>query len=162
MAGRPKLRAAFAALEQRGGVEGIVQELMAGKTIAMIAKELKLDRGYLRKNLMEHPEYGPAIQAAEKYAADAHADAALEELHEVKERRLAEIKAAQEGDADASLALVSQIDIGLARGLANQRNFKAAALNRAKYGTGGQQNVTINIGDMHLDALRKIKVIDHE
>ena len=33
---------------------------------------------------------------------------------------------------------------------------------RQKYGNAGQQNVQINIGDLHLDALRKMKVVQGE
>jgi len=32
----------------------------------------------------------------------------------------------------------------------------AGSMNQAKYGTRPQNNVTISIGDMHLDALRKV------
>ena len=39
MAGKPKLKAALAALDRRGGPEALQQELLAGKTIPMIAKD---------------------------------------------------------------------------------------------------------------------------
>ena len=45
MAGKPKFKQAIAELDKRGGVEVLQQELLAGKTIPMIAKELGLDRG---------------------------------------------------------------------------------------------------------------------
>ena len=45
MAGKPKFKQAIAELDKRGGVETLQQELLAGKTIPMIAKELGLDRG---------------------------------------------------------------------------------------------------------------------
>jgi hypothetical protein len=51
----------------------------------------------------------------------------------------------------------------------------AGSLNQNRYGTRPQNNVTVNIGDMHLDALKKInremvelrkeddlRTIDHE
>jgi hypothetical protein len=38
----------------------------------------------------------------------------------------------------------------------NFRKFMAGSLNQNKYGTRPQNNVTISIGDMHLDALRKV------
>jgi hypothetical protein len=49
---------------------------------------------------------------------------------------------------------------------ANQRRFMAASYNQDRYGNRGS-NVTINLGDLHLEALRKVKVqptmvIDHD
>lgn len=165
MAGKPKLKAALAALDRRGGPEGLQQELLAGKTIPMIAKELGLDRGYLHRNLMKNEEYGKAIKEVEAEIADVHAAIALQELAELKEERAAEKEAARNPDneaVDKNLQYVSQVDIGIAKGLAHQRNFIAASFNKARYGSGNQQNIQINIGDLHLDALRKAKVIDHE
>ena len=63
---------------------------------------------------------------------------------------------------DISEANVNQVDIGIAKGLAQQHNFIASSLNKNRYGSGNQQNIQINIGDLHLDALRKMKVVDHE
>ena len=58
MAGKPKLKKALSELDRRGGVEALQKELLAGKTIPMIAKELNLDRGYFRRNLMKDEKYG--------------------------------------------------------------------------------------------------------
>ena len=165
MAGKPKLKAALAALDRRGGPEGLQQELLSGKTIPMIAKELGLDRGYLQRNLMKNEEYGRAIKEIEAEVADVQAALALQELVELKEERADEKAAARDPDNEAidkNLQYVSQVDIGIAKGLAHQRNFIAASFNKARYGSGSQQNIQINIGDLHLDALRKAKVIDHE
>jgi hypothetical protein len=94
--------------------------------------------------------------------ADAHADAAFEALNDIKDRRDTEVKEALNGDRDVAEGNVNQVDIGIAKGLAQQHNFIASSLNKNRYGSGSQQNIQINIGDLHLDALRKMKVIDHE
>jgi len=162
MAGKPKLKKALSELDQRGGVEALQRELLAGKTIPMIAKELDLDRGYFRRNLMKDEKYGNAIREIEHLVADAHADAAFEALNDIKDRRDTEVKEALNGDRDVAEGNVNQVDIGIAKGLAQQHNFIASSLNKNRYGSGSQQNIQINIGDLHLDALRKMKVIDHE
>ena len=165
MAGKPKLKTAFAALEKRGGPEGLQQELLSGKTIPMIARELGLDRGYLQRNLMKDDRYRNAITEVDQQVADVQAALALEELIELKEERELEKQAAQDPNDDSvdpSVGRVSQVDVSLRKSLANQRNFIASSLHRARYGSGQQQNIQINIGDLHLDALRKAKVIDHE
>lgn len=165
MAGKPKLKAAFAALDKRGGPEALQQELLAGKTIPMIARELGLDRGYLQRNLMKREDYRNAITAIDEQVADMHASLALDELLELKEERELEKQAARDpldDSVDPSIGRVSQVDVSLRKSVANQRNFIAQSLHRARYGSGQQQNIQINIGDLHLDALRKAKVIDHE
>jgi hypothetical protein len=162
MAGKPKLKQALSELDRRGGVEALQKELLAGKTIPMIAKELNLDRGYFRRNLMKDEKYGNAIREIEHQVADAHADAAFDMLNDIRERRELEVKEALNGDRDVSEGNVNQVDIGIAKGLAQQHNFIASSLNKNRYGTGSQQNIQINIGDLHLDALRKMKVVDHE
>ncbi|MGI9559364.1 MAG: hypothetical protein ACR2MJ_00390 [Flavobacteriaceae bacterium] len=162
MAGKPKLKKALSELDQRGGVEALQRELLAGKTIPMIAKELNLDRGYFRRNVMKDEKYGNAIREIEHLVADAHADAAFDVLNDIKDRRDTEVKEALNGDRDVAEGNVNQVDIGIAKGLAQQHNFIASSLNKNRYGSGSQQNIQINIGDLHLDALRKMKVIDHE
>ena len=162
MAGKPKLKKALSELDKRGGVEALQRELLAGKTIPMIAKELNLDRGYFRRNVMKDEKYGNAIREIEHLVADAHADAAFDVLNDIKDRRDTEVKEALNGDRDVAEGNVNQVDIGIAKGLAQQHNFIASSLNKNRYGSGSQQNIQINIGDLHLDALRKMKVIDHE
>ena len=162
MAGKPKLKKALSELDRRGGVEALQKELLAGKTIPMIAKELNLDRGYFRRNLMKDEKYGNAIREIEHLVADAHADAAFDMLNDIRDRRELEVKEALNGDRDVAEGNVNQVDIGIAKGLAQQHNFIASSLNKNRYGGGSQQNIQINIGDLHLDALRKMKVIDHE
>ena len=162
MAGKPKLKQALSELDRRGGVEALQKELLAGKTIPMIAKELNLDRGYFRRNLMKDEKYGNAIREIEHLVADAHADAAFDMLNDIRDRRELEVKEALNGDRDVAEGNVNQVDIGIAKGLAQQHNFIASSLNKNRYGSGSQQNIQINIGDLHLDALRKMKVVDHE
>ena len=43
MAGKPKLKAAFAVLDKRGGPEALQEYLLAGKTIPDLARELGMD-----------------------------------------------------------------------------------------------------------------------
>ena len=165
MAGKPKLKAAFAVLDKRGGPEALQEYLLSGRTIPDLARELGMDRGYLRKNIMKHPDYSKAVKEVMAEAADAHADEAFERLRALEEKREAEIAKAldpKDKSVDVSVALTNQVDMGIAKGYAQQHNFIAASYNKSRYGSGSQQSVTINIGDLHLDALRKAKVIEHE
>ena len=85
-------------------------------------------------------------------------------LNDVSERRQREIFEALDRDStrDVSEANVSQVDIGLTKMLVGQRNLAASNWNPERYGGRNQQQININIGDLHLDALRKMKVVEHE
>ena len=54
-----------------------------------------------------------------------------------------------------------QVDGSIAREEIAQHKFIAEAWSNRYANKGGQTNVTLNLGEMHLDALRKIKTV-HE
>jgi hypothetical protein len=50
--------------------------------------------------------------------------------------------------------------VSIAKEEAAQHRFIAEAWNRSRYGnTANQTQITVNLGDMHLDALRKAKLV---
>ena len=164
MAGRSLQKERYAEIERRGGADFLREWILDGKSIRELAKDMGLNNGVLRNLILKKPELTAAIDSARRDAADAHFEAAFELIAEVSERRKREIMEALNGEnsRDIKEADVSQVDLGILRQHVGQRNLAAQAWNQERYGGKNQQNVTINIGDMHLDALRKIKVIDHE
>ena len=164
MAGRSLQKERYAEIERRGGADFLREWILDGKSIRELAKDMGLHNGVLRNLILKNPELTAAIDSARRDAADAHFEAAFELISEVSERRKREIMEALNGEnsRDIKEADVSQVDLGILRQHVGQRNLAAQAWNQERYGGKNQQNVTINIGDMHLDALRKIKVIDHE
>ena len=164
MAGRSLQKERYAEIERRGGADFLREWILDGKSIRELAKDMGLNNGVLRNLILKKPELIAAIDGARRDAADAHFEAAFELISEVSERRKREIMEALNGEnsRDIKEADVSQVDLGILRQHVGQRNLAAQAWNQERYGGKNQQNVTINIGDMHLDALRKIKVIDHE
>ena len=164
MAGRPLAKKTLAELQRRGGAEYLEEWLLEGKSLRRLAAELDISEGYFRKLIIRTDDLAKAVDAARRAAADAHFDAAFEAIQDLSDRRQREIMEALNGenDRDVSEANVSPIDLGITKQKVGQHNLAAQAWNQERYGNKGQQNVTINIGDMHLDALRKIKVIDHE
>ena len=166
MAGRPKRKAALAEIDSRGGVEYLTDFLVSGGTVTQLAGELGLHRGYLHRILKDHPELSKALEQARIDAADAHAEAGFEIMRRLREERKQERANAPEGTRAREL---SALDMSIAKEEAAQHRFIAQAWNQSRY--GGQQNqthVTVNLGDMHLDALKKMKtvrdakVIDHD
>lgn len=164
MAGRPLAKKTLAELKNRGGAEYLEEWLLEGKSLRRLAADLDVSEGYFRKLILRTDELAKAVDNARRAAADAHFDAAFEAIQEVSDRRQREIMEALNGenDRDISEANVSQIDLGIAKQKAGQHNLAAQAWNQERYGNKGNTNVQINIGDLHLDALRKLKVIDHE
>ena len=151
-------------MKNRGGAEYLEEWLLEGKSLRRLAADLDVSEGYFRKLILRTDELAKAVDNARRAAADAHFDAAFEAIQEVSDRRQREIMEALNGenDRDISEANVSQIDLGIAKQKAGQHNLAAQSWNQERYGNKGNTNVQINIGDLHLDALRKLKVIDHE
>ena len=162
MAGKPLAKKTLAELSRRGGAEYLREWLLEGKSLRDLAADLDVSWGYFYNLLLKNENYTRAIDAARKDAADAHFEAGFEAISDLSHRRLREVMEALSGERDASEANVSQIDLGLLKQKVGQHNLAAQAYNPERYGTRNQQNVQINIGDLHLDALRKMKVVQGE
>jgi hypothetical protein len=160
MAGQPKKRAALAAIEQKGGVEYLTEFLLSGGTITQLAGELNLNRGYLHRILQKHPDYSVALEQAREEAADAHAEMGFEIMRKLRKERKEERANAGPGSKAAQLSV---LDISIAREEVQHHRFIAEAWNQKRYGSNkGQTQITVNLGDMHLDALKKMKTIKSE
>jgi len=157
MAGRPKRKAALASIEKSGGVQYLTDYLLSGGTITQLAGELDLHRGYLHRILKDHPEYSAALEAARAEAADAHAEAGFEIMRRLRNERKAERANAAPGSRASEM---SALDVSIAKEEAAQHRFIAQAWNQQRYGSqNNQTHVTVNLGDMHLDALKKMKTV---
>ena len=151
-----------AEIERRGGGEYLREWILSGKSIRELASDMDMSQGALRNIITKNPELSSAVDGARRDAADAHFDASFEAISEVDERRQREIMEALNGDRDISEANVSQVDLGLLKQKVGQHNLAAQAWNQERYGGRANQQININLGDLHLDALRKVKVIEHE
>ncbi len=157
MAGRPKRKAALATIERRGGVEYLTDYLVSGGTVTQLAADLGLHRGYLHRLLKEHPELSKALEQARLDAADAHAEAGFEIMRRLRKDRKEERERAEPGSRTSEL---SALDISIAKEEAAQHRFIAQSWNQHRYGSQhAQTHVTVNLGDMHLDALKKMKTV---
>ena len=164
MAGKTLQKQRRAEIARRGGAEFLREWILDGKSIKSLAAEMDCHGGTLRNLILADPELTAAVDSARRDAADAHFEEAFELLNEVSDRRQREIFEALDRDStrDVSEANVSQVDIGLTKMLVGQRNLAASNWNPERYGGRNQQQININIGDLHLDALRKMKVVEHE
>lgn len=115
----------------------IYRHLASGGTITGLAKLADIDRSTMGKLLAMHPPYTVARDEGRKDGADAHADDILQIVDELA------------GKEDLTSAEVS-----LAKERVQARKWSAAMQNPDRYGKQDQK-VTVNIGELHLEALKK-------
>lgn len=142
MAGRPKLQELSARIERLGGDDYVFDRIAGGDPIGTIAKDLGVSRPYM---------YTWRDQKPEELAAERKArwEKAIELSADAKEEEGAEIL-----DDLARKDLVTSPEVQLATSRAKYRQWQAETRNRTKF--GGEQGVTVNVnlGQLHLDALR--------
>jgi AraC-like DNA-binding protein len=138
MAGRALKKRLLAEIEDRGGPEYIREYIATGGTILDLANELDCSRTYLSRHLNAHEAYAPVIAEARREQADALAEEALQ---------------IADGLADD---IRTKEQIAIAKERIDVRKWLASVNHPDRY----QQNkngpvVTININQLHLDALKK-------
>jgi transposase-like protein len=137
MAGKALRKRILTDISNSGGADWLYDQIASGVTVAEIARQYGCTRSYVSRALHTIPEYKAALEGAREEAADALVEQGLEMVDSL--------------DADSS-----SNEIAATREKVNFRKFMAGSMNQNKYGTRPQSNVTISIGDMHLDALRKV------
>ena len=137
MAGKALRKRILTDISNSGGADWLFDQVASGITVAEIARQYGCTRSYVSRAINSVPEYKAALEGAREEAADALVEQGLEMVDSL--------------DADSS-----SNEIAATREKVNFRKFMAGSMNQNKYGTRPQSNVTISIGDMHLDALRKV------
>lgn len=135
MAGSPIKRAFKQLVKDRGGWQVILDREAAGETMSSIARDYGVSRPFLSGMLNRDPELQKLHQAALRESASAHAEKAMEIVDNAKPER------------DA---------IQLARVQAEHRRWLAQTYDRAQFGEVKQEGVTINLGQLHIEALRAL------
>ena len=133
MASTPIKNAMIAKIREMGGVEAVISEIAGGETVQSMAAKLGVSRPFLSGYLHSQPIWSAKLETAKKMRAAAFADAAL---------HLADGVAP---DPNAINKAKLQIET---------RKWLAGIDDPEGYGPKGQK-VEVNIGTLHLDALRK-------
>ena len=147
MAGRPKRREMLQKIEVKAAeadmtlAEFVYDFVASGRTLVDLADHTGYSRSHISRHLNNIPEVREALERARLEAADALAEqtikladdlaARLDRGEEVKNERIAVLREQTSG-----------------------RKWWAATANPGRYGKP-DTNITINLGDLHLDALRK-------
>ncbi len=142
MAGRALKRRLLAEIADRGGPEYVREYIATGGTILDLANELGCSRTYLSRHLNANDEYRPVIEEARREQADTLAEEAL-----------------QIADALADADEITRERIAVAKERIDVRKWLATVNNPDRYQTNkGGPTITLNINQLHLDALRKRNV----
>jgi len=136
MAGKALRKRILTEVASNGGADWLFDQIASGVTVADLARQYDCTRSYVSRSLNSIPEYAAALAKARAEAADALVEQGLEMV---------------DGLSGAS----SPTEIAATREKVQWRKFMAGSMNQDRYGTRPQSNVTLSIGDLHLDALRK-------
>jgi len=136
MAGKALRKRILTEVASNGGADWLFDQIASGVTVADLARQYDCTRSYVSRSLNSIPEYAAALAKARGEAADALVEQGLEMV---------------DGLSGAS----SPTEIAATREKVQWRKFMAGSMNQDRYGTRPQSNVTLSIGDLHLDALRK-------
>lgn len=136
MAGKALRKQILSDVADQGGADWLFDQIASGVTVAELARQYGCSRSYLSRALNSNEAYRKVLSEARVEAADALVEGGLEMVDQLNENSTSN-------------------EIAATREKVNYRKFMAGSLNQAKYGTRPQNNITLSIGDMHLDALRK-------
>jgi len=136
MAGKALRKRILTEVASNGGADWLFDQIASGVTVAELARQYGCTRSYVSRSLNSVPEYAAALSKARGEAADALVEQGLEMV-------------------DGLSGKSSPTEIAATREKVQWRKFMAGSMNQERYGTRPQSNVTLSIGDLHLDALRK-------
>jgi len=140
MAGKPLRRALFVQLAELGGPEFVYNHIANGKSVAALAEQLNMDRAYVSRQINADPEYRKMLDEARRESAEVMAEDSL-----------------KIADALADKPDLTSQDVAAAKQRIDTRKW-FAAINSPDRFAPKDKAITISIGDMHLDALRKVRV----
>lgn len=140
-------------MEKLGGPQYIADHIIGGGSISGKAKELGYDPGTFFRVLTKTLEYKRAIDNVREIAVEYHAEAGSNIMRELRAERVHERENAEPGER---LGEISQIDLSIARERAQQHRFTAEAWSN-RYNKKSDTNITLNVGDLYLDELKKAK-----
>ena len=137
MAGYPMRRALEKKIEEMGGIEFVTAHIAQGMTIGRLAEFIECSRPMLSFWINHTEERRTAVINARKLKAEKLAEEALDIADQVDE--------------------TSNSGVNKARLQVDTRKWLAGKLDPESYGDTSKTQVNINMGDLHLQALKHLK-----
>ena len=138
MPGRQFENKIMAEIEKLGGAEHVLDFIGDGGTVKALSETVGCSRSFLSRILNKRPEYRTALEEGRRLQADTFAEDSMEIV-----------------DGMAAAGNFRSEDVQLAKERVSVRKWMAALNNPDRYGAK-DKGVTINVGSLHLDALRKV------
>ncbi len=146
MAGRPVLNALASQIEDAGGDEVIFSRIRAGDFLTEIAKDWDVSRQLMYDWIRMTPERQKEYKAAKRDGADGLVESAYEDLE--------------------NASTISSQHLRRDQAKSDFKKWLASKRNRDEYGdTPAQTNVNLNLGLVHLQALReggRVETVEYE
>lgn len=128
----------MAKVETLGGPEFVLDFIGDGGTVTKLCEVVGCSRSFLSRILNKRPEYRTALEEGRRLQADAFAEDSLGIV-----------------DGMAESGNFRSEDVQLAKERVSVRKWMAALNNPDKYAPK-DKGITINVGNLHLDALKKL------
>ena len=128
----------MAKVETLGGPDFVLDFIGDGGTVTELCKVVGCSRSFLSRILNKRPEYRAALEEGRRLQADAFAEDSMEIV-----------------DTMAANGNFRSEDVQLAKERVSVRKWMAALNNPDKYAPK-EKGITINVGNLHLDALKKV------
>lgn len=138
MAGRKMERELMKEIEKRGSEQYVLEFIGDGGSVKALADDLGCSRSYLSGCLNKRPEYRAALAEGRKMQADTFAEQSMAIVDDM----------AVKGEYKSE-------DVALARERIAVRKWLAALNNPDRF-AAKDKGVTINVANLHLDALKKV------
>jgi hypothetical protein len=140
MAGRKMAKRLLADMAALGGVEYLTDYIGDGGTVQALANNLNCSRSFLSRVLNGNPEYRQALADGRKIGADKLADDALNIMDDLTDK-----------------PALTSADVQLAKERVHVRKWLAAMNDPDRFAEKKQADTIINIGELHLGALKKLR-----
>ena len=138
MAGRKMERELMKEIEKRGSEQYVLEFIGDGGSVKALADDLGCSRSYLSGCLNKRPEYRAALEEGRSMQADTLAEQSMAIVDDM----------AMKGEYKSE-------DVALARERIAVRKWLAALNNPDRFAPK-DKGVTINVANLHLDALKKV------
>lgn len=138
MAGRKMERELMKEIEKRGSEQYVLEFIGDGGSVQALANDLGCSRSYLSGCLNKRPEYRAALEEGRRMQADTLAEQSMAIVDDM----------AMKGEYKSE-------DVALARERIAVRKWLAALNNPDRFAPK-DKGVTINVANLHLDALKKV------
>lgn len=138
MPGRPLANKLRSKIEAEGGTDYLIEFIGNGGTVGSLAEAMGVSRSFMSRLLNNDAVYKTAMDEARRIGADKLAEDSMEIV-----------------DGLTQKSDLTSADVQLAKERVSVRKWMAALNHPDKYAPKGPE-VTVNIGSLHLGALKKV------